>query len=399
MNQTQKVLEFSDGRKITLIGTAHVSNESVEEVKAFIKENKPDCVAVELDQSRCDSLKNRESWQQLDIIKVLKRNEGFLLLANLVLGAFQKRMGKNVNVKPGAEMLAAINAAEELNIPFVLADRSVQTTFRRAWAKSSGGDKGKLLSALLTSGFSSEQISSEEIEELKTSSEMDTMMNELSEYLPVVKEVLIDERDRFIASKIWNSKGNNVAAVVGAGHLNGICSWLEKFQAGTASSDISEIEQVPPKKITSKIAVWIIPVIIIALLVLGFVLGGKQTGKEITLNWILWNGSLAALGALAAAAHPLTVLVSFLGAPITSLCPFVGVGILSGVVQAFFCKPKVQDLENLTDDAGSIKGFYKNKLLRVLLVFILSSLGSSLGTFVAGANIISVIKNIISGAA
>ena len=141
------------------------------------------------------------------------------------------------------------------------------------------------------------------------------------------------------------------------------------------------------------------PVIIIALLVLGFVLGGKQTGKEITLNWILWNGSLAALGALAAAAHPLTVLVSFLGAPITSLCPFVGVGILSGIVQAFFCKPKVQDLENLTDDAGSIKGFYKNKLLRVLLVFILSSLGSSLGTFVAGANIISVIKNIISGVA
>lgn len=397
MSSTQKVLEFN-GRKITLIGTAHVSSESITEVTDYIREHKPDCVAIELDEKRCQSIKNPDSWRQLDIIKVLKRKEGFLLLANLVMAAFQKRMGKNVGVKPGDEMVAAMKVAEELNIPTVMVDRPIQTTFRRAWAKNSGWGKMKLLSALLASGFSTEEVSEDQIENLKKSSEMDSMMKELSEYMPVVKEVLIDERDTFLAAHIWEAQGNDIVAVLGAGHLAGVVEHLEKMAANQENTDTTEIGKVPEKGAAGKIAMWIIPVLIVALIAAGFVLGGKKAGADMTLSWIIWNGALAGIGALAAAAHPLTILVSIVGAPITSLCPFIGVGIVAGIVQAAICKPQVKDLENLADDAGSVKGFYRNKILRVLLVLILASIGSSIGTFVAGADIIAAFTQIFNAA-
>ena len=395
MSNTQKVLTLN-GRTITLIGTAHISQDSINEVTEAIKTQKPDCVAIELDQKRCDSIKNPDSWRQLDIIKVLKRGEGFLLLANLVLASFQKRMGQNVGVRPGDEMVAAMKVAEELNIPTTMVDRPIQTTLRRAWAKNSLWGKCKLLSAMVSSAFTSEKISSEEIEELKNNSEMDSMMKELSDYMPTVKEVLIDERDKYLASHIWESKGTNIIAVLGAGHLPGVQAYLEKIAAGQESTDTTEIANIPKKTLGSKIKGWIIPAIIIILIGLGFYFGGKNKGTELVLSWVLWNGALSAIGSIIAAAHPLTILVSFIGAPITSLCPFVGVGFLTGITQAFICKPKVKDIEDLSTDAGSLKGFYKNRVLKVLMVFILSSLGSSIGTFVSGADIISKLSSIIT---
>ena len=395
MSNTQKVLTLN-GRTITLIGTAHISQDSINEVTEAIKTQKPDCVAIELDQKRCDSIKNPDSWRQLDIIKVLKRGEGFLLLANLVLASFQKRMGQNVGVRPGDEMVAAMKVAEELNIPTSMVDRPIQTTLRRAWAKNSLWGKCKLLSAMISSAFTSEKISSEEIEELKNNSEMDSMMKELSDYMPTVKEVLIDERDKYLASHIWESKGSNIIAVLGAGHLPGVQAYLEKIAAGQESTDTTEIANIPSKTLGAKIKGWIIPAIIVILIGMGFYFGGKNKGTELVLSWVLWNGALSAIGSIIAAAHPLTILVSFIGAPITSLCPFVGVGFLTGITQAFICKPKVKDIEDLSTDAGSLKGFYKNRVLKVLLVFILSSLGSSIGTFVSGADIISKLSSIIT---
>lgn len=395
MSNTQKVLTLN-GRTITLIGTAHISQDSINEVTEAIKTQKPDCVAIELDQKRCDSIKNPDSWRQLDIIKVLKRGEGFLLLANLVLASFQKRMGQNVGVRPGDEMVAAMKVAEELNIPTTMVDRPIQTTLRRAWAKNSLWGKCKLLSAMISSAFTSEKISSEEIEELKNNSEMDSMMKELSDYMPTVKEVLIDERDKYLASHIWESEGSNIIAVLGAGHLPGVQAYLEKIAAGQESTDTTEIANIPSKTLGAKIKGWIIPAIIVILIGMGFYFGGRNKGTELVLSWVLWNGALSAIGSIIAAAHPLTILVSFIGAPITSLCPFVGVGFLTGITQAFVCKPKVKDIEDLSTDAGSLKGFYKNRVLKVLLVFILSSLGSSIGTFVSGADIISKLSSIIT---
>ncbi|MCQ2576051.1 MAG: TraB/GumN family protein [Treponema sp.] len=383
---TQRILNLN-GRTITLIGTAHVSAESMKEVEAVIRETKPDCVAVELDEKRADSIKNPEKYSQLDIVKVLKNNQGFLLMANLVLSSFQRRMGQNTGVKPGAEMLKGMEVAEELGIPVVLADRPIQTTFKRAWGKNTLWGKCKLLAALISSAFSKEEMSEEDIEGIKEKSEMDSMMNELADYMPVVKQVLIDERNLYLANKIWAAPGNSVIAVLGAGHLDGVVENLEKLAANQPTDDMEEISATPKKSFGSKLIGWLIPAAIVGLIVAGFIYGGTQLGKDMVLSWVLWNGCCAALLTALAAGHPVTVIVAFVSAPITSLCPFIGCGFVTAIVQAVICKPKVADMETLQDDI-SFKGIYKNRILRILLIFILSSLGSSLATFISGADII-----------
>lgn len=389
---TQKHLTFN-GRTITLVGTAHVSAQSISEVTDAIEKEKPDCVAIELDEKRLQSLKDPESWRKMDIVKVLRNKQGFLMLANIVLSGYQKRMGQSGGVHSGDEMVAAIKKAEELDIPQVMVDRPIAVTFRRAWAKNSLWGKCKLMAALLASAFSKEEVSTDQIEQLKQQSEMDTMMVELSDYLPKVKEVLIDERDRYLASHIWECKGEHVLAVLGAGHLPGVVAHLNRLASGEENSDCSDISAEPPKKLISKIAAWIIPVLVVALIAAGFVWGGTQKGWDMLSSWVLWNGLLAGLGSLLAGGNILTILASILGAPFTSLCPFVGVGMLAGLVQALIKKPKVSDMETLQDDSASLKGFYKNRILRVLLVFILSSLGSSVGTFVASASFVVTISS------
>ncbi len=385
------------GKEIVLLGTAHVSKESCEEVKSVINEKKPDCVAIELDEQRFAALNDREGWKNLDIIKVLKEKKGFLLLANIVLSSFQRRMGANIGVQPGDEMRAGIEEASELNIPCEMVDRPIQTTLRRAWAKNSGYGKIKLLSALFASATSKEKISEGEIEKLKSKSEMDGMMSEISDFIPEIKEVLIDERDFYLAAHIWKTvqKENrkSVVAVFGAGHLNGVQAHLEKIASGSESCNTDEICSLPPKKLLPKIIGWAIPVIIIALIVAGFVFGGMKKGGELLGTWVIWNAALAGLGALIAGGHPLTILMAAVGAPFTSLCPLVGVGMFAGIVQAFVCKPKVSDMESVIDDVSSLKGFYKNRLLRVFLVFFLSSLGSSVGTFVGGSALVTSIAD------
>ncbi len=393
MSQTQKKLELN-GRTITLVGTAHVSKESIEEVENTIREIKPDCVGIELDEKRADSIQNPDKYSQLDIVKVLKRHEGFLLLTNLILASFQRRMGLNVGVKPGDEMLAAMNVAKEMNIPSVMVDRPIQITLKRAWGKNSFWGKCKLLALLLSSAFSKEEVEASEIENLKNSSEMDSMMQELSKEMPVIKTVLIDERDKFLASKIWASQGNNIVAVLGAGHLPGVEAHLQKLAAGEESADVEEISQLPPKGLAGKILVWLIPAIIIGLIVAGFVYGGAKAGTQMLTSWFLWNGIPAAVMSLIGLAHPLTILVAFVGAPFTSLCPFIGIGFCTAIVQAIICKPRVSDMETLQDDVTSLKGFYKNRVLRILMIFILSSLGSSVGTFVGGADIIGQLNSL-----
>ncbi len=389
------------GKEIVLLGTAHVSQQSCDEVKAAIIEKKPDCVAIELDEQRFASLNDSEAWKNLDIIKVLREKKGFLLLANLVLSSFQKRMGANVGVKPGDEMRAGIDAANELNIPCEMVDRPIQTTLRRAWAKNGGYGRVKLLSALIASAASKEEVSGEQIESLKNKSEMDGMMAELAEFMPGVKEVLIDERDFYLAAHIWQavqkSERKSVIAVLGAGHLPGVQAHLEKIAAGQEGTNTEAISSLPAKKIGAKIIGWAIPVIIVGLIVAGFVFGGMKKGADLLGAWVIWNAVLAGIGALIAGGHPLTILMAAVGAPFTSLCPLVGVGMFAGIVQAFVCKPKVADMESVMDDVSSVKGFYKNRLLRVLLVFFLSSIGSSVGTFVGGSSIVVSVVEFFKG--
>jgi len=375
------------GMEFILIGTAHVSRGSIDEVSAIIRQEMPDLICVELDEGRYTSMTSRESWENLNMVKVFREGKGFLLLANLVLSGFQRRMGAELGVKPGEEMKAALDIAKELGIPHALCDREVQVTLRRAWASCGLWNKSKLLATLLTSAFTTEKISAEEIEELKNRNELDGMMNELADYLPEVKETLIDERDRYLAAKIWESARNQVSAkrivaVVGAGHIQGIKGQMEKIASSENSPDVSCLNDIPSRGVLSKALPFLIPLVIAALFVFGFLRGGAGLSLSMLRQYILWNGSLAALGAIIALGHPLAVLVAFLAAPITTFTPFIGVGLFSGVVQAIFQKPRVADAQTLIDDVGSVKGFYHNRITHALLVFFLSQLGGALGTFV-----------------
>jgi len=382
MNQSVRRIEVN-GREIILVGTAHISKESIEEAAAIIRTEHPDRVCVELDEGRLQSLTNDKGWQELDISKVLKDGKGFLLLANLVLSSFQKRMGEDVGVKPGDEMKEAIKVAAEEGIPTAMVDRPIQVTLQRAWAKNNLWGKSKLLATLVSSAFGDEEVSAEDIENLKEQGAMDSMMEELAKYLPTVKEVLIDERDRYLASRIWDAPGNRLVAILGAGHLPGTEAIIRELAAGTRSSDTADIASVPPKGLGGKIAGYAFPAIIVALLAAGFFTGGAIASFEMLVRWLLWNGTLAAVGTLLALGHPLAILVAFVGAPVATINPLIGVGLFSGLAQAWVKKPQVRDMENLTTDVTSIRGFYKNRISHVLLIFFLSSLGGAIGNFIA----------------
>jgi pheromone shutdown protein TraB len=395
--------------EITLIGTAHVSRESIEEVRRIIREENPGFVCVELDRGRYSSMTQKENWEQLNVSKVFREGRGFLLIANLVLSGFQRRMGDELGVKPGEEMKTAVETAGELGIPCCFCDREVQITLRRAWARCGLWNKCKLLASLISGAFSTEKLSEGEIENLKRTSELDGMMSELARYLPPVKSTLIDERDRYLAARIWQSvqgaagalavesrAGNGAdkagdgaapgatraAAVVGAGHLQGIKAQLEQIAAGERDADVQELDAVPGKGGLSKLIGALIPLAIVALIAAGF-FRSPDVSLAMLLRWALLNGSLAALGTLIALGHPLSILVSFVGAPVATINPFIGVGFFSGLMEASLRKPRVEDAQNISVDVSTIKGVYRNRISRALLVFFLSSLGGMIGNFIS----------------
>lgn len=371
-------------KEIILVGTAHVSENSVAMVEQMIRDEAPDCVCIELDETRYKSMSQKNSWESLDIIKILKEKKGFLLLANLILASFQKRMGLNVGVQPGDELKKAISTAEELHIKTELVDRPIQVTLGRAWAKNGFGGKMKILSLLLASAFSKEKFSSEDIERLKQKSEMDNMLEELAKEMPQIKEALIDERDHWLGTKIYQAAGTKVLAVVGAGHLDGCEKRIYELQAGSVSPELDNIAAVPPKSRASKVWGFVFPAALLALLIVPFfVSGNKERLAQNILTWIFWNGGLAALGTILALGNILTVLTAFVSAPFATLNPFVGVGLFTAIVQASVKKPQVRDMMNITDDIGNPRRWYKNRIAQVLLVFVLSSCGAVIGNLIA----------------
>ncbi|MFV0550934.1 MAG: TraB/GumN family protein [Anaerorhabdus sp.] len=384
MNQNITKIEVN-GKEIYLIGTAHVSHTSRQDVKDCIDEVKPDSICIELDEERFEAFNNPKRWENNDIIEVIKDKKTGYMLANLILSAYQRRIAKKMDVQAGQEMIQGIESAKEIGANLVLVDRNIQTTFKRIYRKHSFFQKLKLISSLVMSIFDDEDISSDDIESLKQSDALDVALKEVSKEYPVVSEVLIHERDQVLAYKIKNAPGNKIVAVLGAAHIPGIKEEIYK------TYDIKELESIPAKKPSAKIIGWIIPLAIIAMILSLFSIN-STLGWEQVINWILWNGSLSALGVLLAWGHPLAIIVAFIAAPITSLNPLLAAGWFAGLAEAFIRKPKVKDFENLLDDVNSIKGFYKNRITHILLVVIFANLFSTLGTMIGGFD---VIKNFI----
>ncbi|MFA1819242.1 TraB/GumN family protein [Virgibacillus oceani] len=374
---------YIDGKKIILIGTAHVSKHSAEEVKQVIDEEKPDAVCVELDEQRYQSIKDDNRWRNMDIFKVIKEKKSTLLLMNLAISSFQKRMAKQFGISPGQEMIQGIESAEEHGAELVLADRNIQITFSRIW--HSIGVKGKaiLLTQVIASIFSKETISEEELEKMKKQDTINSVLNEFTEHFPKLKKPLIDERDQYLAQKIKKAPGDKIVAVLGAAHVPGIKEEIRK------ENDLTRLNQTPPKSKWPKVIGWSIPILILAIIAYTFY-ANPSAGLYQVISWLLWNGSLSALGAAIAWAHPLAIITAFLMAPFTSLNPLLAAGWFAGIVQAYLKKPYVSDFESLSDDVQSVKGFWHNKVTRVLLVVILANLGSSLGTLIGGGDVIRI---------
>ena len=325
-------------KTIILIGTAHISQDSVDLVKTVIEQEQPDCVCLELDDQRYQALSQKKKWQSLDLKKIIKNKQLSTLLVSLLMASYQKRLGGTMGVTPGAELLAAAEMANQYHIPISLCDRDVRITLRRAWKSTSFIKKGYLLSSLLVSIFDKEEITEEKLAELKQKDVLSELMEEMGDNLPDLKRVLIDERDLFLVEKIKASPGRHIVAVVGAGHIEG----MKKRFNDDSQELISEISQIPPVSKGFKVLGWTIPLLIIgSLIIIGMQKGASIAGANL-LYWILANGIPAAIGAILALAHPLTTIGAFASAPLTSLTPVIGAGYVTAFIQVMTRPPVVK---------------------------------------------------------
>lgn len=383
--QEVQIVEL-DERRFVLVGTAHISHSSVELVRQVIEKEKPDCVCVELDAQRFQALSEKRKWEGLDLKQVIRNKQLATLLVNLLLASYQKRLAGELGIEPGTELLEATQVAKSLGIPIELCDRDVRVTLRRAAREMSLWRKLLLVSQLLASMLEpAPELTEEQLQELKQQDVLSELMNELGRNMPELKRVLIDERDSYLTSRMKAAPGRNIVAVVGAGHLKGICSAL----AEDRKIDLTELDRIPPVSPIWKIIGWGIPALILgAITWIGFTQGRAEASDNI-LYWIMVNGTLSSVGAVLALAHPLTIASAFVAAPITSLTPVIGAGYVCAFVQAWLAPPKVKELQQVTEDAGILRRWWGNKLLRIFLVFVLTSLGSTVGTWVGGAEILS----------
>ncbi len=374
---------------ILLVGTAHISQNSVDLVREVIAQEQPDAVCIELDEKRYQALTEKKQWQSLDLKQVIKDKQLSTLMVNLFMASYQKKLGEQLGVQPGAELLAATQCAQEWNVPITLCDRDLRITLRRAWKSTTLFKKGYLLSTLLASLFDRTEMNEEALTELKEKGVLDEMMDEIAKVLPDVKKVIIDERDIYLAEKIKSTTGKRIVAVVGAGHVPGI----KKLFAIDNSAMIKEITTIPPVSLGWKIAGWSFPLFIIASLVtIGFQKGEADAGANL-IYWVMAHSIPTAIGGILALSHPLTIIAALVAAPITSLNPLIGAGHVAAFIQLMTTPPIVKEFESVSDDMRTIPGWWKNKLLRIFLVFILTSIGSSIGTYLGGYEII---KNLIN---
>jgi pheromone shutdown-related protein TraB len=376
----------SGSRTTYLVGTAHVSEASVREVEDVIERLQPDTVCVELCQARYDALTDEDRWKKLDIFEVIKGGKALFLMANLGVSAYQRRLGDQLGVKPGAELLAGAEKARQIGAELRLVDRDINVTLKRTWANLGFWSKMQLLGAVMGSfGSSSDALGEEDIEKLKEPDNLSSMMAEFAKVMPEVKIPLIDERDQYLMSAIEEAPGETVVAVVGAGHVDGMRRWFGR------PVDRAALEVIAPPKRWVSLLKWVIPAIILAAFYFGYSKSEGKTFEEMLWAWILPNAVFAAVLTALALAKPLSILAAAVASPITSLNPLLGAGMVVGLLEAWLRKPTVEDCENISQDVQTLRGWYRNPFTRVLLVALMSTLGSALGAWVGLGWVVSLL--------
>lgn len=364
-------------KEIVLVGTAHVSRESADLVERTIREEKPDTVCVELCRDRLEAMRQQDRWHEMDIMKVIRDKRTSLLLAQLLMASFQKKMAQKFHIQPGEEMRRAVRLTEETGARLVLADRAIRVTLLRAWRKMGFWSKIRVLPEMILSLFVADEITEEDIEKLKEQDVLEIALKSLGEKLPALKTTLIDERDQFLARMIGEAEGKKIVAVVGAGHVPGI-----KANMGQ-NIDMDQLNRIPEKGVIARAAGWIFSLAIISLFLAGFYFSGSQASINMILSWSIITATCASAGALIMLSHPLTILASAVSAPIATLHPLIATGWVAGLTEAAIRKPQVKDFLSLTEDITSFRGFFRNKITRILILIAFVNLTTSLGTFVA----------------
>lgn len=373
-------------RRFVILGTAHVSRASADEVRAEIASGRYDAVAIELCDARHAALTRGDEVADMDLFQVLKQGKAGMVAANLALGAYQQRLADQFGIEPGAEMRAAIAESEQAGLPLALIDRNIGITLKRVYRRIPWWQRVSTMAALAASLVSSDKISEDDIEKLKEGDMLESTFNEFAQQSEAMHAALIDERDRYMAAQLLaQGQPGTTLVVIGAGHLKGMVDYLEQG-IDTPRETIESLDSVPPG------ARWVkwIPWLVVALIVTGFALGFSRStglGQQLVLEWVVINGALSALGALAALAHPLTIVAAFIAAPITSLNPTIGAGMATAAAELWLRKPRVGDFSTLKQDVTSVRGWWRNRVSRTLLVFLFSTIGSAAGTYIAGFRI------------
>ncbi|BCT93765.1 pheromone shutdown protein [Lysobacter helvus] len=381
-----------DGVRYALLGTAHVSKASVDAVHAAIAGGTYDTIAVELDPQRLAALSDPEALAKLDLVKVLREGKTALFAANLGLAAYQRRLAEQLGIEPGAELKAAVNDAKARDLTVHLIDRDVGLTFKRASQRLGWWGRAKIFGGLITSLFGDEEVGHDEIEKLKQGDMLESSFGEFAKDSPALYDTVIAERDRYMAARLRESAtaasgARNVLAVVGAGHLQGLARHLRDDQVAPQSIR-HELESVKEKSSFPWFTVFL-SVFVLGGFAWGFYRGGFEVGAELMLYWVLMTGTLGAIGCAAAGGHPLSILAAFIASPVTPLHPALASGTISAIVEAWVRKPTYADFMALRDDVGSVRGWYRNRVARVLLNFFLTSLGTAIGVWMGGAKLLA----------
>lgn len=382
---------------MVLVGTAHVSRRSVEDVRRAIEEYDPDIVCVELDERRREVLEDRKGFEERPITEMIRGNKAAFFIAHILLSSYQRRLGEEFGAEPGAEMLAAIEAAREREIEVVLADREIGVTLRRAWTRMGLREKLRLLWEFLKAMTGAEELEEEiDLEELMDEDVLTMMMEELSAIAPSIGEVLIEERDAYLAKRIQEaSERGTVVAVVGAGHVRGIRERL-RDPAALEATDLADLEAVPETGVSwlKVIGVGIVAVVLAIfgfLIYRGFITGDYTQLVDAFIFWVLINGSLSALGAAIARGHPFSIGTAFVAAPITSLNPTLAAGWFAGLVELKMRTPLVRDFEAMAT-VETFRDWVDNRVTRVLLVTAFANLGSVVGTWIGAAYLVDLLS-------
>ena len=373
---------------VRLLGTAHVSRSSVEAVTAAVSSGEFDSVAIELCQNRYRSMIDPDNFEKTNLIEVLWQGRAKMIVAMLAMGAFQQRIAEQLGVEPGGEMRAAIVESQAVDIPLELIDRDIGITVQRIYGSVPWWKRPHLFLGLLGGVLSTNKVEESEIEALKKTDMLQAAMEEFHESAGSVFEPLITERDLYMACKIkalMSREACTILAVVGAGHVPGIARLLDSDE-DLSDHALASLEERPK---TSRLSRYI-PWVIVAIICGGFATGfsrSTELGVSLVVDWIVINGGLSSLGVLVAGGHPITIASAFLAAPLTSLNPTIGAGMVVGIVEAWIRKPTISDFRLVRKDVASLKGWRKNKVARTMLVFVLGTLGSAVGTYVAGFRI------------